>query len=62
MGLYDIAKDFQTTLAAIVALTAATIAYRAAMAKLAFDRVEAEQKRRTKIGLVSSRSIHGLEL
>ena len=47
MSGYEIAKDFQATLAATVALTAATIAYRAAMAKLAFDRTEAEQKRRT---------------
>ena len=37
-SLYDIRKDFQPFVAALIAIIAAAIAYRAAMAKVNFDR------------------------
>lgn len=43
--LYDIAKDFQPSFAAMIALTAAVFAYRAAMAKVQFDREVREKDR-----------------
>ena len=45
MTLYKVIHDFQGLIAATVALTAAMIAYRGAMAKLSFDRVEADKRR-----------------
>jgi len=49
---YEMLKDFQPTLAAVIALTAAALAYRAAMAKVAFDRGVREQDRTDrKLGL-----------
>lgn len=49
---YDTAKDFQPLIAAMVALSAAIIAFRAAMAKVNLDRENAERDRTTrKLGL-----------
>ncbi|SRR5229473_2932504 len=49
---YDILKDFQPALAAAIALAAATLAYRGAMAKVEFDRRSSERERiRHKLGL-----------
>jgi hypothetical protein len=42
---YDILRDFQPTMAALVALGAATLAYFAAMAKLTLDREIAARQR-----------------
>ncbi|WP_439363100.1 hypothetical protein ACNJYD_19935 [Bradyrhizobium sp. DASA03005] len=43
--LYDTLKDFQPTVAALVAFSAAGLAFVAAMAKVRFDSREAERKR-----------------
>jgi hypothetical protein len=42
---YEILKDFQPLIAALVALTAATLAYRGAMAKVGLDREANERDR-----------------
>ena len=41
---YDVVKDFQPTIAALVALSAATLAYFAAMAKVTLDRENADRQ------------------
>jgi len=52
-ALYQILKDFQPTLAALVALTAAAFAYRSAMAKVNYDReVRNEDRMNTKAALL----------
>jgi hypothetical protein len=49
---YDILRDFQPTMAALVALGAATLAYFAAMAKVTLDRkIAARQRAKERIGL-----------
>jgi hypothetical protein len=49
---YDILRDFQPTMAALVALGAATLAYFAAMAKVTLDReTAARQRAKERIGL-----------
>jgi hypothetical protein len=49
---YDILRDFQPTMAALVALGAATFAYFAAMAKVTLDReIAARQRAKERIGL-----------
>jgi hypothetical protein len=49
---YDIVKDFQPTIAALVALSAAALAYLAAMAKVNLDRQSADRQRaKERIGL-----------
>ena len=45
---YDLLKDFQPSLAALVALTAAIIAYRGAMAKVNLDRATSERESKSK--------------
>jgi hypothetical protein len=45
---YDLLKDFQPSLAALVALTAAIIAYRGAMAKVDLDRATSERESKSK--------------
>src|SRR3569833_1234270 len=44
---YEVIKDFQPLGAALIALGAATLAYRGAIKKITFDRHEADQARRT---------------
>ncbi|MGX0963179.1 hypothetical protein AB7M63_003628 [Bradyrhizobium japonicum] len=46
-ALYDLAKDFQPTFAAIIALAAATIAYRGVLARISYDKAVAEAARHT---------------
>jgi hypothetical protein len=49
---YDILRDFQPTMAALVALSAAALAYFAAMAKVTLDREITERQRaKERIGL-----------
>ena len=51
---YDVVKDFQPTIAALVALSAATLAYFAAMAKVTLDRENADRQwSKERIGLTS---------
>lgn len=42
---YDLAKDFQPTLAAVIALAAATIAYRGVLARISYEKAIAETAR-----------------
>jgi hypothetical protein len=42
---YDVVKDFQPLMAAMIALAAGTLAYRGAMAKVNLDRVEFDRRR-----------------
>jgi tetratricopeptide (TPR) repeat protein len=49
---YEVLRDFQTTIAAFVAVGAATLAYRAAMAKVALDReIHNRQQTYLRLGL-----------
>jgi len=51
--LYDVLKDFQPMIAALVALAAASLAYRGAMAKVELDReMAARQRAKDRLGLL----------